>query len=258
MKYQSINSTSTITIISCLVLFFSQYSIAQNVSSSDLNGDSCIDRDDYNLLMTHIRIRSAYDMVYDLNGDGGVNRADARTMVSLFTNPRGEQCPDDPTTLAIGDSYQGGIIFWLDASGEHGLIAAAADQSSGVRWYAGTDGITRATGDGLYAGEANTAIIIAAQVAIGDDGSDYAAQICNDLQIIQGAVTYGDWYLPSKYELNLLYLQKTVVGGFANNFYWSSTEFDNYAAWDQLFAIGNQSGNYKNYGYGYVRAVRAF
>ena len=36
-------------------------------------------------------------------------------------------------TLAIGDSYQGGIIFYLDGSGG-GLIAAPTDQSTAAPW----------------------------------------------------------------------------------------------------------------------------
>jgi len=160
-------------------------------------------------------------------------------------------------TLAIGDSYQGGIIFWLDATGQHGLIATAVDQSTSMRWYAGTYGTTRATGDGLFSGELNTSIIISSQVSIGDDGSDYAAQICNDLQITEGGKIYGDWYLPSKYELNLLYIQKTAVGGFASAYYWSSTENDDYYAWKQNFVIGYQNITNKNATY-YVRAIRAF
>jgi len=160
-------------------------------------------------------------------------------------------------TLAIGDSYQGGIIFWLDATGQHGLIATAVDQSTSMRWYAGTYGTTRATGDGLFSGELNTSIIISSQVSIGDDGSDYAAQICNDLQITEGGKIYGDWYLPSKYELNLLYIQKTAVGGFASAYYWSSTEYSNYYAWNQSFVNGSQVYNDKYYTY-YVRAIRAF
>ena len=160
-------------------------------------------------------------------------------------------------TLAIGDSYQGGIIFWLDATGQHGLIATAVDQSTSMRWYAGTYGTTRATGDGLFSGELNTSIIISSQVSIGDDGSDYAAQICNDLQITEGGVTYGDWYLPSKYELNLLYVQKTAVGGFASAYYWSSTEYGNGYAWGQAFDYGAQYDANKNYT-SYVRAIQAF
>ncbi len=88
------------------------------------------------------------------------------------------------------------------------MVAAKEDQSTGVRWHAGTYGNTQAKGDGPFAGEANTSVIIAAHVAIGDDGSTYAARICNELQVTEGGKTYGDWYLPSKEELNLMYQNK--------------------------------------------------
>lgn len=152
--------------------------------------------------------------------------------------------------LSIGDTYQGGIIFYLDASGCHGLIAAPGDQSTGIRWYAG---------------KANTSIIIAAQVAIGDDNASYAARLCNELQIIEGGTTIGDWYLPSKYELNLMYknigqgnaLGLGNVGNFSSSFYWSSTESDFSIAWRQFFIVGIQFNDNKDNTNG-VRAVRAF
>ncbi len=167
--------------------------------------------------------------------------------------------------LSIGDTYQGGIIFYLDASGCHGLIAAPGDQSTGIRWYAGTFGFTQAKGDGIYAGKANTSIIIAAQVAIGDDGDNYAARLCNELIISEGGTAYGDWYLPSKYELNLMYenigqgnaLGLGNVGNFSSSSYWSSTEYVNFDAWKQSFFNGSQDNANKFSAY-YVRAVRAF
>ncbi len=163
------------------------------------------------------------------------------------------------STLAIGDSYQGGIIFWLDATGQHGLIAATSDQSTGVQWNNGTYRYTGTTGDGLYAGTMNTAMIVATQMADNQTG-DFAAKICADYSVTVGGVTYGDWYLPSKYELNLLYLQKTVFGGFASAYYWSSTEINNNDAWVQDLSVGvpNSWGKLDaNYAI-YVRAVRAF
>jgi len=171
------------------------------------------------------------------------------------------------TTYAIGDFAQGGIVFWLDETGQHGLVCAKSDQSAGTHWYAGTYGNTQAKGDGPYSGKANTVIIISSQVAIGDDGSTYAARICNELQITEGGTTYGDWYLPSKEELNLMYQNKATIdasatanggSGFATGWYWSSSEFVLTQAWGQVFNDGNQRGSDKSYNRAKVRAVRAF
>jgi hypothetical protein len=170
------------------------------------------------------------------------------------------------TTYSVGDFAQGGIVFWVDESGQHGLVAAKEDQSTGVRWYAGTYGNTQAKGDGPFSGEANTSIIIAAQVAIGDDGSTYAARICNELQVTEGGKTYGDWYLPSKEELNLMYQNKATIdataganggGDFASAVYWSSTESGSGNAWGQYFGSGYQSSIDRNNALRF-RAVRAF
>jgi len=159
------------------------------------------------------------------------------------------------TVHTIGESYGGGIVFYVYDGGQHGLIAATADQSSGIRWYGGTYTNTRARADGIGAGLKNTAIIIADQGPV--DGNAFAATVCNEYSVTVGVVTYGDWYLPSKHELNLLYLQKTVVGGFASASYWSSSENDSNYAWIQYFANGIQADYNKVNAY-YVRAVRAF
>ena len=74
-----------------------------------------------------------------------------------------------------------------------------------------------------------------------------------------------DWYLPSKYELNLMYqnigkgnaLGLGNIGNFANKYYWSSTEDDDRAAWRQYFGSGDQSLDFKKSTHR-VRAVRAF
>ena len=158
---------------------------------------------------------------------------------------------------SVGDKFGGGIVFYVYDDGQHGLIAALADQSTGIRWYGGSITNTCARGDGVGAGLKNTAIIIANQGSV--DGNSFAARICNEYSVTVDGVMYGDWYLPSKYELNLLYAQKTVVGGFANGSYWSSTEYDNYnfAAWYQNFFGGYQDNDGKSLTL-YVRAVRAF
>ena len=166
---------------------------------------------------------------------------------------------------SIGDFAHGGIVFWVDETGQHGLVCAKEDQSERIRWYGGTNGNTQAKGDGVYAGKANTAIIIAAQVAIGDDGVTYAARICNELQITEGGKTYGDWYLPSNHELNLMYQNVRTInttagnnrGSDLSNAYWSSTEIDNDGAWKMDFSDGRGVDTNKSTTSN-VRAVRAF
>jgi hypothetical protein len=158
-------------------------------------------------------------------------------------------------THAIGDSYGGGIVFFVYDGGQHGLIAATVDQSAGIRWYGGSNTNTRARADGIGAGLKNTAIIIANQGPV--DGNAFAATVCNEYSVTVGGVTYGDWYLPSKYELNLLYIERARVGNFLTSYYWSSTEGGNNNAWGQNFVNGNQYANNKANA-DYVRAVRAF
>ena len=214
--------------------------------------------------------------ITNLGNLSGVNTGDqdgSETIVSAGANisVTGSGTTANPyvvnaTTYSVGDFAHGGIVFWVDETGQNGLVCAKQDQSTDVRWYAGTYGNTQAKGDGPYAGEANTSIIIAAQVAIGDDGITYAARICNELQRQEGAKTYGDWYLPSKEELNLMFQNKATIdatatanGGsaFASAYYWSSTEDGSNYAWNQGFGSGNQTQRVRTT-HTRVRAVRAF
>jgi hypothetical protein len=154
----------------------------------------------------------------------------------------------------VGESFGGGIVFYVDGTGQHGLIAATADQSTGIQWYNGNFTTTGATATAIGTGLANTTAIISSQINTGS----YAAKLCADYSLTVDGFTYTDWYLPSKDELNQLYLNRVAIGGFANNVYWSSTEFDSNLAWSQYFENGVQYNFNKNRTYYYVRAVRAF
>ncbi len=55
-----------------------------------------------------------------------------------------------------------------------------------------------------------------------------------------------------------LNLHQQGLGGFANNYYWSSTEADSDFAWSQNFANGAQDYFSKRNDYFNVRAVRGF
>ncbi len=125
-------------------------------------------------------------------------------------------------TYVIGlSAEQGGYIFWVSLDGKHGLVAETVDQSSSSNWYNAQDIIS--------------------------NPSNHSADGDN----------FRDWRMPTKYELNEMYLQKAAIGAFSNGFYWSSTEFSIDETWGQDFTNGGQNDNNKDWNL-IVRAVRAF
>ncbi|MBE0639051.1 MAG: DUF1566 domain-containing protein [Bacteroidales bacterium] len=155
-------------------------------------------------------------------------------------------------TFAIGQNYGGGIIFYLDETQFHGLVAANTDQSSGISWGCNNTNIPGTSTD-IGKGDENTILIVSGCIENG------AARLCNDLEL-NG---YSDWFLPSKDELNQMYIQRLVIGGFnvsAQSGYWSSSQYGSQsnAAWMQYFNTGTQSGAYSKSNLTSVRAIRAF
>ncbi len=117
-------------------------------------------------------------------------------------------------TYRIGDDGPaGGKVFYVTDGGTHGFEAAPVDQDSGQWGCMGTPigAIGRDVGEGAQ----NTADILAGCPTLG-----IAARIADEYSL-NG---YEDWFLPSQGELNLMFLQKTAIGGFANAYYWTSTE----------------------------------
>lgn len=89
---------------------------------------------------------------------------------TIQTISGGVMFPDGTTQITaagnvhiIGENYGGGIVFNVYDGGRHGLIAATAVQSTGIRWHGGSNTNTRARADGVGAGLKNTSIIIANQ-----------------------------------------------------------------------------------------------
>jgi hypothetical protein len=163
---------------------------------------------------------------------------------------------DNIENLSIGDFYKGGIIAYFlqsddpgyDVNVRHGLIAATSDQSTAASWGCNGTLITGADGTALGTGPQNTLDIVS-----GCSAADIVARICSDLVLN----VYSDWYLPSKDELNKVYLNKNAIGGLISSLYWSSSEYASNVAWLQDFSNGGQIPAPKDFTF-YFRAVRAF
>jgi hypothetical protein len=192
---------------------------------------------------------------------------------SGWKNAAGGDITDPPPQ--IGDYRDGGIVFYiasppadLDGDGDldTGLVCAIQDQNSnsGIEWILG--GNTQTTTNGgtsasIGQGQTNTTAMMGQAGYTGG-----AAKVCNDYSITVNEITYSDWFLPSKDELNQMYQNRETINTTAaansgsNSFdysYWSSTEYDFEYAWKQYFIISSPAYVYK-VNSNSVRAVRAF
>jgi hypothetical protein len=152
--------------------------------------------------------------------------------------------------IALGKTYQGGIIFYIDGSGQHGLIAAPKDQGYAKWGCQGLDVV--ATSTALGKGDQSTYMIVNQCTAL-----NTAAKICYELTL-NG---YSDWYLPTKDELKLLHqnLYLKGIGDLKLDTYWSSSQANKTSAWKQLFNQNLNQGYYDKDLISYaVRAVRSF
>jgi hypothetical protein len=166
-------------------------------------------------------------------------------------------------TYSIGDVVNGGVVFWLDSTGQHGLVVAFSDVPTSVEWGCnGTDLLN--VPNVPYNGDNPAGS--GAEIGDGFNNTNNILKDCATAPAALAARSYGpDWFLPSAKELNQIYINKTTlegVSGFTafSSYYWSSTEYDNNVAWDQNFSesvFGGQYFDSKSGTYD-VRAVRAF
>jgi len=147
----------------------------------------------------------------------------------------------------------GGVIFYdkgFVSDGWQFLEAAPASSEFNAPWGA-RGHLVAGTELSIGSGKRNTELIVARMGQLGETGS--AAQRCVALNI-NG---YNDWFLPSRDELNQMYLHRTIIGSFSSNWYWSSSQYSASGAWFQFFTLGIQFYDDKG-GHRRVRAIRAF
>ena len=152
----------------------------------------------------------------------------------------------------IGQDYGGGTIFYVDATGNHGLVVDTSNTIPKKSWAGSADSFvaTNAISTEMGTGANNSQTIITSVGA-----GNYAAYACEEL-VLNG---FNDWFLPSKAELYFLYAQKAegLINNLNDDFYWSSSETSEDGAWSQSFITGSSSSAHKS-GFYAVCAVRAF
>ena len=160
--------------------------------------------------------------------------------------------------LSIGDTHEGGIVFYLDETGQHGLIATPTTTneqsdafSSGFSsWGCYGTNITGSDGTAIGTGEQNTLDNINYGC-----GPSSAADLCYYFPI-DG---YSDWFLPSKDELLEIHNNISLLTALnlEDQFYWTSSESGDNTAWvvnpvTGVSAEQPKNGNYK------IRSIRSF
>ena len=134
--------------------------------------------------------------------------------------------PTFTSAFTIGEECGGGVVCYVNASGKHGLIVSRTDLK----------GHSPGCPEGFFTW-------------------DDAQLACRNYV----SCDYNDWILPSKEQLNKLYLHKSDLGPFSvsYNHYWSSSVDKAGNVWVQGFGGGFQVLNFKTNA-NRVRAIRVF
>ena len=179
-------------------------------------------------------------------------------MISPLTVPEyctGSEKPG--STYTIGSTGPGGgIVFYVTEGGLHGMEAAPEDQSAGAEWGCYGIWVSGAVSTAIGGGAQNTASILTKGCTAFDNSDTTAARIADAYVSPNG---HNDWFLPSRDELNQLFLNKGTVGGFpaTDNNYWSSSGGGTVFGVYQVFTGGTISNTEKFKAFR-VRAVREF
>ncbi len=134
--------------------------------------------------------------------------------------------------IEIGSYHAGGIVFYIDETGEHGLVMAPIEGFESLtdeydyivaeptQW--GPMGLdVPGTSKELGSGRSNTDLILAAT-----PGIETAASVCRDLNL-NG---YNDWFLPSLFDLDLI-CDCPSIDMNERGCFWSSTQDYSFHAW---------------------------
>lgn len=201
------------------------------------------------------------------------------------------------TPVELGSCMYGGVVFYVDPTGQHGLVAQLSQGN--VAQFISDDFNIAATSNGVGAGLLNTA----AWMGMNDLNLQFATALLNTTSYavlsdgvtfcgtpLNGAPTftpangecYSEWYVPSIYEMQLLYQNQAYLtsgpgcsggpadplasgsGGTCENAgdvcYWTSNAPTDIST--NIYVINSATGPIynidRNTNYFYYRAIRQF
>ena len=213
-----------------------------------------------------LEVTIIYDELVEWAGDWwvdwvGSDQASFIQLDNIVSPQTGSKCisvgifvPDQATSYSthyIGEKFGGGTIFWLDATGKRGLIAADTDAVTATYFESLTGHSvygTGGTGTAIGTGQANTAAMLASAAAF-----DWAVSFCHNFN----SGGFDDWFMPSLAELQAMWTYRYNIGYFVNSTYWSSSE----TAWNKAWLVSFNDGighNYLKNNTASVRPIRAF
>ena len=248
----------------CESLNFNQWATVDDESCNyDTDGDGVNDADEIVGCLDVLACN--FDNVADATDNGGC----------VFP-VEGFNCWGNELSANIGDTVYGGIVFYIDSTGQHGLVAALNDLEEQYQWGCYGEAVEGADGIEIGTGLQNTIDIVNSNCMLVDytietiEGTTtiiysepYEGQTAAGAAYEHENGGYDDWYFPSKLELYEMYSQigqGSVIGNvgeFSSSAYWSSSEYNSNYAWFVFFYNGDT--NYFNKDLTYrVRVIRAF
>lgn len=174
---------------------------------------------------------------------------------------------DGKKMLYIGKYYEDGVIFYIDSTGEHGLLCATSDSTIWdggggnpiliyTTWSGAGLSFVGGTETGIGTGLSNTILLV----------NEYAPFDCAAMWCYEASDPNHPWFLPSRDELVEMYQNRELIdatsiayGGtaFRPEDYWSSSEFAGGQAWIVAFSNGSVAEQFITIEL-YARSIRSF
>ena len=164
-------------------------------------------------------------------------------------------------TYSIGDVVNGGVVFWLDSTGQHGLVVAFSDVATSIVWGCYDTDLPNVSNVSSFNG--GNPVGVGAEIGDGFNNTNDILRDCPNPPAALAARNEGDqWFLPSAKELNQMYINKSTLEAIPRfnafiHFYWSSSDYSRNSAWGHFFDSRSWVDRNKSYA-NRVRAVRAF